>query len=109
RGQTEADDLRRQMEARREFHDAFRFEMREAFERVKGRRIGVMDHLDYEEFELWVADRVMKRKRMRDVRMKLAERQRQVEVEIQGRAGEAMPVKDALRLLRSFDERKLEE
>lgn len=109
RGQTEADDFQRQMDARKEFHEAFRFEMRAAFERVKGRRIGVMDHLDFEEFEVWVADRILKRKRMRDVRQQMLDRRDKTDAYIRSRAGEARLAKDAPRLLRLVDERKLEE
>src|SRR5690606_28363192 len=109
RGQTEADELRQQRDARREFHEAFRFEMRAAFERVQRRRLCVMDHLGYDEFELWIADRIMKRKRMHDVRQRMLNRQATTDAYIRSRAGEAMPVKDALRLLRLFDDRKLKE
>ncbi|MHA6643730.1 hypothetical protein [Mesorhizobium sp. A623] len=69
----DAEDIGRQMADRQEFHDAFRVEMRAAFDRLKGRRHGVMDHLAYHEFEIWVADRIMVRKRMSEGLRKLRE------------------------------------
>lgn len=48
--------------------------MQAAFTLVKGRRIYAMDHLAYREFERWVADRIMKRRRLRDVSHPDAER-----------------------------------
>lgn len=104
RGDRQLDDFNAMVEARKELHDAFRFEMRAAFERVKGPREGVMDHLTFEEFELWVADRIMKRKRMLDVRQRLQQRQRKVVSDIRSGARKAVPLKDALRLLRSSEE-----
>jgi hypothetical protein len=61
RGQTDVDDFQYQRADRKAFHDAFGIEMQAAFKLVRGRRICAMDRLDYQEFELWVADRIMKR------------------------------------------------
>ena len=50
------------------FHDEFELNMRLAFEVVKARNPGVMDHMGCEEFEGWWADRIRRPGRMRAAR-----------------------------------------
>jgi hypothetical protein len=67
--------FRQQIAERKAFHHEYELYMRSAFEVLKARRPGVMDHLDFEEFELWLADRIRKRGRMRAARRRMEERE----------------------------------
>jgi hypothetical protein len=69
------DRFRQQIADRKAFHDEYELHMRSAFEVVKRHRPGVMDHMTYEEFEMWLADRVRKRDRMRAARRRMEERE----------------------------------
>jgi hypothetical protein len=72
----EIERFRQQIAERKAFHDEYELHMRSAFQVVKARRPGVMDHLRYEEFEEWLADRIMKRGRMRASRRRMEEREK---------------------------------
>jgi hypothetical protein len=72
------DRFRQQIADRKAFHDDFELHMRSAFEVVKRRRPGVMDAMDFEEFEEWLADRIKKRGRMRAARRRMEEREREM-------------------------------
>lgn len=68
--------LRQQIADRKRFHDEYELYMRSAFEVVKNRRPGVMDAMNFEEFEEWLADRIKKRGRMRAARRRMEEREK---------------------------------
>ena len=68
--------FRQQIADRKAFHDEYELHMRSAFQVVKSRHPGVMDHLDYEEFEDWLADRMKKRGLMRAARQRMEDREK---------------------------------
>jgi hypothetical protein len=71
--------FRRQIADRKSFHDEYELHMRSAFEVVKNRHPGVMDALSYEEFEEWLADRIVKRGRMHAARRRMEEKEAQLQ------------------------------
>lgn len=70
------DRFRQQIADRKAFHDEYELHMRSAFEVVKNRRPGVMDAMDYEEFEELLADRLKKRGMMRAARQRMEDREK---------------------------------
>jgi len=68
--------FRQQIADRKAFHDEYELHMRSAFEVVKRRHPDVMDAMDYEEFEEWLADRIKKRGKMRAARRRMEDREK---------------------------------
>ena len=62
------EQFRQQIAEWKAFHDEFELNMRLAFQVVKARNPGAMDHLSCEELEYWFAGRIKKRSRMRAAR-----------------------------------------
>jgi hypothetical protein len=77
-GEPDIECFRQQIADRKAFHDEYELHMRSAFEVVKRHRPGIMDDMSYEEFEDWLANRIMKRGRMRAARRRMEETEREV-------------------------------